>query len=943
MNVLIGENGLETNLMRQCDTCGCPLEDAQPYRVCPKCLFSEVLGAESPLPSLEQQAVEAELPQPGAAHNLFPRRDFFRKYDIIERIGGGGQGDVWKVWDFEFCRTLAMKRLGEKALASAPALYRFLAEAQIASQLEHPGILPIFDVGLDPDGRPFYTTQLLPGTTLGDIWRKVHEAAEPDWTVARALGLLVRVCEIMAHAHSRGVIHRDLKPANVLIGPFGDVRVIDWGSAHILDSARGDFEESFVRFNQPVIQTDRGEALWAPGSPLSTARSGQPVTILFVPPEILDGQSSQVDPQTDVYSVGVMLYGLLAGRFPYSQSDGVLPEPRQLGDLVLSGSPAPLRRLNRTISRDLDAICVKAMSRSKASRYGTMLELAEDIRDALELRPVKARRPGPVLRAKRFAQRHAGYVLLVCMIVAVVAAGFAITGRLQRQRDVAIQVQALRDGELAARNGRWREALRHWDEAEADGYHDAISLGLQRAEAWTVLNETDRAAVELTKLMGRSDLGGRRGAVLLRMGEHELFDKSTADPGAEHIRQALAAELSGADRCLAQGLLADSATNALALLQEALRLDPYSHAAHRHSMGLEFLLGRHAELATHIHVFEILYPDDPSPHYLEAAEFALNGRLQQANAALEPVRESAGPSMWNQQVASLRLMAEAAQYYSVDALLNGGAFDSEKLSQLMASADFALAANISGGTNGAARLREPHLPCIEHGILDGVAAMQALSLPFFKDLTPAIQKIKASWEVYPEALVPFRAATILETRQPRTGPKSIPLLAIEAELFQMAANSPSVLPSLQRSSRYLAAKAQSELIQDQPATSNEMRGLCLQNIRAAAGAVETSAAECGAYLAIAFQLGDYDAARRLLDRWERLAPNDAALAHQQIQLETMAGNFAAALQSLNGILARDPSDPWALDRLEAVRAKLETLIHSVPPRKMTSETPGTIK
>ena len=113
-----------------------------------------------------------------------------------------------------------MKRLGEKALASEPALYRFLAEAQIASQLEHPGILPIFDVGLDPDGRPFYTTQLLPGTTLGDIWRKVHEAAEPDWTVARALGLLVRVCEIMAHAHSRGVIHRDLKPANVLIGPL---------------------------------------------------------------------------------------------------------------------------------------------------------------------------------------------------------------------------------------------------------------------------------------------------------------------------------------------------------------------------------------------------------------------------------------------------------------------------------------------------------------------------------------------------------------------------------------------------------------------------------------------------------------------------------------------------------------------------------------------------
>jgi tetratricopeptide (TPR) repeat protein len=288
-------------------------------------------------------------------------------------------------------------------------------------------------------------------------------------------------------------------------------------------------------------------------------------------------------------------------------------------------------------------------------------------------------------------------------------------------------------------------------------------------------------------------------------------------------------------------------------------------------------------------------------------------------------------------------MAEAAQYYSADALLKGGAFDSEKLSQLMASADFALAANISGGTNGAARLREPHLPCIEHGILDGVAAVQALSLPFFKDLTPVIQKIKASWEVYPEALVPFHAATVLEARQPRTGPKSIPLLAMEAELFQMAADSPSVMPSLQRSSRYLATKAQSELIQDQPATSNEMRGLCLQNIQAAAGAVETSAAECGAYLAIAFQLGDYDTARRLLDRWERLAPNDAALAHQRIELEIMAGNFGAALRLLDDALARTPSDPWALGRREAVIEKLKNLIESVSSGKMTGETPSTVK
>jgi serine/threonine protein kinase len=197
-----------------------PIEEAHPYRVCAKCLFEDALRSSDDPESPAHEPVGAEMQDAVLVHNLFRRKDFFQKYDIIERIGGGGQGDVWKVWDFEFCRTLAMKRLGIKALASEPALYRFLAEAQIASQLEHPGILPIFDVGLDPDGRPFYTTQLLPGTTLGDIWDKVHDAKEPDWTVAQALRLLLRVCEIMAHAHSRGVIHRDLKPANVLDWSF---------------------------------------------------------------------------------------------------------------------------------------------------------------------------------------------------------------------------------------------------------------------------------------------------------------------------------------------------------------------------------------------------------------------------------------------------------------------------------------------------------------------------------------------------------------------------------------------------------------------------------------------------------------------------------------------------------------------------------------------------
>ena len=232
---------------------------------------------------------------------LVVRADFFRKYEILERVAQGGQGDIWKVWDHELRRCVAMKRLSDNTLASGPARYRFLAGAQIAGQLEHPGILPVLDAGLDPDGRPFYTTPLLPGTTLGDIWRSVHDTGDLAWTPSRALDLLVRVCEVMAHAHSRGVIHRDLKPSNVLVGSFGDVRVIDWGSAHVLEDARKDFQEPFLPLNEPVIETDRAQEMEGnPTSPLATAKAGQPITALFMPPEILRGEVDQLGPRTDV-------------------------------------------------------------------------------------------------------------------------------------------------------------------------------------------------------------------------------------------------------------------------------------------------------------------------------------------------------------------------------------------------------------------------------------------------------------------------------------------------------------------------------------------------------------------------------------------------------------------------------------------------------------------
>jgi tetratricopeptide (TPR) repeat protein len=742
--------------------------------------------------------------------------------------------------------------------------------------------------------------------------------------------MLIRVAEVMAHAHDRGVIHRDLKPANIMVGQFGDVRVIDWGSARVLSKSSHSIQEPFVHLATEQVRTDRDESL---RPDLPTEAAGQPMTISFTPPEILAGRWDQLGPETDIYSMGVMLYELLAHRLPFANEDGKLPERNTLVELIKTTTPAPVRQLNRRVSRDLAAITAKAMARDISNRYRSMNELAEDIRAALETRPVQARKPTMLLRIQKLAQRNASHVLFGCASLAVLAVSISILRGLKVQRDVARQVTAVRNAELAARNGRWREDLRYLDEAEAAGYGDGIFLGLQRSEAWTVLNEPMRAGLELRQLIRRSDLAGRRGTVLLRMGDYELFDKATADQGVKHVREALAAGLNRPDQFLAQGLLADSVPKALDFFQQALQIDPYSYSAHIHSLGMEFVLGHHAELAAHIRVFLILYPGDPSPRYLEAVESALGGRLPDAAAAMEPLRQTMSVTAWNQLLLGFRNVSEAAECFKIDALLSTNALDSRKLGQLMSDASSLITASLGQTNTGPPRLREPHLPCFEHGLMDAVTAVQALGVPLYGDITPFIQQIKSSWQLCPEAVLPFRAATILEARQPPGGPKSVPLLAIQAELFQMAADSASFVPNLPQSSRYLASEAELELVQSNSTNATQARTNCLQNVRAAASAGELSPAECRAYFDITFKLSDYDSAGRFLDRWQKAVPDDTDVLRKRIELLIATGNFPTAIQLIDHLLARIPDDSWAEQQRRGAITQLATFLNSLATPK----------
>ncbi len=901
-------------MMRICKTCGCELE-AHGLPVCPSCLLEDASiqegGKQGPAaPSPRSRTVSAGWLQA----RLPVRSDFFDRYSIQTRVGLGGQGEVWEVWDFQFRRTLAMKRLPE---GSASGAYRFIAEAQIASQLKHPGVLPIYDLGLDPDGRAFYTTDLLAGATFSDVWLGVKRGYK-QWTLDKALEMLVRVTEVMAHAHARGVIHRDLKPSNVMVGAFGDVRVIDWGSARVLDGLRrgteGPMEEPFVHIASERIQTDREDCLRVDAP---TGVGGLPMTISFMPPEIVAGRLDQLGPETDVFSMGVMLYELLAHRLPFADQDGKLPPREVLLELVRTQAPVPVRTLNRKISRDLAAITEKAMAFEKSDRYRSMDELAADIRAAREMRPVKARQPTAALRLQKLAQRNAPSVVLGCFAIAILAVSISAVRTLMIRNEATKQVRALRDAELAARNGRWRDDLKYLQEAEAAHFEDEVLLGIQRVDAWTALNEPDRAGAELRELVHRADLGPRRGAVLLKMGDYELFDKATIDQGIQDVREALAAGLGQADELVARGLLAESAPESLDCFQRALKTDPYSYSAHVHSLGLEFVLGRHAELKNHVRLFSILFPDDPSPRLVQAMEAALAGREADAVAAMEPLRQSLSSNGWSKIALACRDVSESAGCFSLEALANGS-LDSRKLGVLMTEAGSLLAGGFAAGDSDAPRLREPHLPCLEHGVLDAVTAVQAMAVPLYRDISPFVRQIKASWQICPEAVLPFRAAIELESRQPKEGPKSISLLRTQADLFQLAAESPSVIGGLPASARYAATAAELELMQRQPADSNTLRGICLSNIQVVLRSNQASAAECMLYFESARQLSDALSANRLLDQWLVLEPGDPTLLRKRVEVKASEGDYEEEIGLLDKIIAKAPNDLWA--REERARA-----------------------
>lgn len=298
------------------------------------------------------------------------------KFQVVRKLGEGGLGTVWLARDGRLKRNVAIKEMKISALESPAAWYRFRREAEITGHLEHPGIVPLYQFGVDSETQqPFYAMRFVGKRTLADAIVDHHERVGgceklSHLRLHRLLGNFLRVCEAIAYAHSRGVIHRDLKPENIAIDSFGQVIVLDWGLAKVVETAElgtrlvlenEDFSDS------ALAQTMAGEVIGTP---------------LYMSPEQAAGDLDSIDERTDIYGLGAILFSILTGHAPHektaNQADSTARVAAVLESIAAGETPKPSDYL-RCVPKVLEEICLKAMSRRRFGRFESATELAETV------------------------------------------------------------------------------------------------------------------------------------------------------------------------------------------------------------------------------------------------------------------------------------------------------------------------------------------------------------------------------------------------------------------------------------------------------------------------------------------------------------------------------------------------------------------------------------
>jgi serine/threonine protein kinase len=344
------------------------------------------------------------------------------RYRPGEQLGRGGMGVVVRASDQALRRPVAMK-----LLQPGQDSQRFLQEAQITAQLEHPNIVPVHDLGLADEGIPYFTMKLVSGRTLSETLSRTHDLNLP---LRPLFEILVKVCDALAFAHSRGVLHRDLKPANIMVGEFGEVLLMDWGLAKVKDRPDLPSEE--------LVRTQQSESDFARS--VDGDICGTPS---YLSPEQARGDVSAVDQRTDVYALGAILYQIVTGVPP--------AVGKSLQDILLrartSNFPSPIDYLKLHPKRwscppEINAIALKALSNKPADRYPSVTAFQEDLQRYLEGASVSARPDSASATAGKWLRRHPWVLALPVLAALGLYAGMRISEFQQRRQRMELSDEA---------------------------------------------------------------------------------------------------------------------------------------------------------------------------------------------------------------------------------------------------------------------------------------------------------------------------------------------------------------------------------------------------------------------------------------------------------------------------------------------------------------------
>ncbi len=385
-------------------------------------------------------------------------------YRIIRLLGEGGMGAVYEAEQDQPRRTVALKVI-KSSWASPSLLRRFEQESQALARLHHAGIAQVYEAGTADSGtglQPFFAMEY-----IADALPLTQYAEKRRLNTEQRLLLMAQVCDAVQHAHLRGIIHRDLKPANILVDEHGHPKILDFGVARVTDSD-----------TEVTRQTDVGQIIG---------------TLAYMSPEQALADPLELDTRSDVYTLGVILYELLASKLPYNLSSKL----HEAIATIREQDPATLSSVNRIYRGDIETVVVKAMEKDKARRYASAADLAADIRRHLKDEPIVARPASVSYQVYKFGRRHRALVAAVAAVMIVLTAGIIVSAseavRAQRARGLAVQRAAEAEAAREVAEHQRAEADAQRRAAEQARADEALQRGLAQKSATLAQREQARA------------------------------------------------------------------------------------------------------------------------------------------------------------------------------------------------------------------------------------------------------------------------------------------------------------------------------------------------------------------------------------------------------------------------------------------------------------------